>query len=107
LPRKGLKPCGLALGGVTVGNGYLKCTSTHTVLTNTQRTFEFNIVTYDKAIAQAMSVSYASKQLRIPTGFEYLLESLSREVLREQPEDIIAFAAQYFKTKLRIRDGRF
>lgn len=52
-----------------------------------------------------MSVSYAPTKLRIPPGFEHLLEVLAREVLREQPEDIIAFAAEHFRKKLLLRDG--
>ena len=38
-------------------------------------------------------------------GFEHLLEALAKEVLREQPKDIIQFAADYFKKKLILRDG--
>ena len=53
-----------------------------------------------------MSVSYAPRGLSVPAGFEYILESLAREVLREQPKDIIAFAAEYFKAKLIVRDGK-
>ncbi len=53
-----------------------------------------------------MSVSYASSRLSVPLGFEYILESLAREVLREQPKDIIAFAAEYFKGKVIVRDGK-
>ena len=44
-------------------------------------------------------------KLRVPPGFQNLLEGLAREVLREQPEDIINFAAQYFKNQLLIREG--
>ena len=53
-----------------------------------------------------MSVSYAPTKLRVPPGFEYVLEGLAREVLREQPEDIIVFAAEYFKNKLTLKDGK-
>lgn len=52
-----------------------------------------------------MSVSYAPTKLRVPVGFEHLLEALAKEVLREQPKDIIQFAADYFKKKLVLRDG--
>lgn len=52
-----------------------------------------------------MSVSYAPTKLRVPLGFEHLLEALAREVLREQPKDIINFAAEYFRRKLILRDG--
>ena len=53
-----------------------------------------------------MAVSYAPTKLRVPPGFQNLLEGLAREVLREQPEDILSFAAQYFKTQLAIREGK-
>ena len=52
-----------------------------------------------------MAVQYAPMKLRVPPGFQNLLEGLAREVLREQPEDIINFAAQYFRNQLLIRDG--
>ena len=52
-----------------------------------------------------MSVSYAPTKLRVPLGFEHLLEALAREVLREQPKDIISFAAEYFRRKLVLRNG--
>jgi hypothetical protein len=44
----------------------------------------------------------ASKYLQkfpIPPGFPEVLHDLSREILREQPRDIIAFAAKYFRCK--------
>ena len=50
-----------------------------------------------------MSVSYAPSRLRIPTGFEHILEGLTREVLRDQPEDIIQYAAEYFQRMLEQR----
>ena len=53
-----------------------------------------------------MSVSYAPTKVRVPPGFEHVLEGLAREVLRDQPDDIIEFAAQYFKKKLELRNGR-
>ena len=52
-----------------------------------------------------MSVSYAPARLRIPQGFEHILEGLTREVLRDQPGDIIQYAADYFKKQLNIRNG--
>lgn len=54
-----------------------------------------------------MSVSYAPTKLRVPVGFEHMLEGLATEVLREQPVDIIRFAAEYFKKKLALRDGKY
>ena len=42
----------------------------------------------------------ASKYLQkfpVPPGFQEILADLTREVLREQPANIIEFAAQYFE----------
>ena len=50
-----------------------------------------------------MSVNYAPSKLRVPAGFQNLLEGLAREVLREQPENIIQFSDKYFKLKLKQR----
>ena len=52
-----------------------------------------------------MAVQYAPTKLRVPPGFQCILEGFAREVLREQPEDIIQFGAQYFKTQLSVREG--
>ena len=52
-----------------------------------------------------MSVQYAPQKLKVPDGFNNLLEGLAREVLREQPESIIKFAAEYFKTQIALRGG--
>lgn len=44
----------------------------------------------------------ASKYLQkfpIPEGFPEVLHDLSREILREQPRDIVAFCAKYFRCK--------
>jgi hypothetical protein len=44
----------------------------------------------------------ASKYLRkfsVPESFSDILENFSREILREQPTDIIEFGALYFKAK--------
>lgn len=53
-----------------------------------------------------MAVQYAPTKLRVPPGFQNILEGFAREVLREQPQDIIQFGAQYFKAQLSIRDGK-
>lgn len=52
-----------------------------------------------------MAVQYAPTKLRVPPGFQNLLEGLAREVLREQPDDIVVFAAKYFQQRLVIREG--
>mmetsp|Transcript_34417 Transcript_34417/g.60333 ORF Transcript_34417/g.60333 Transcript_34417/m.60333 type:complete len:176 (-) Transcript_34417:30-557(-) len=49
----------------------------------------------------------ASKYLQkfpIPEGFPEILHDLSREILREQPRDIIAFCAKYFRCKVDGQD---
>ncbi|NXW44857.1 SP17 protein, partial [Nyctiprogne leucopyga] len=51
-----------------------------------------------------MSVPFSSISLRLPEGFQNLLEGLSREVLRVQPTDVVAFAAQHFQTLLEQRE---
>lgn len=48
---------------------------------------------------------FAPDNLRVPAGFEHLLEGLTREVLRAQPSDIVRFAAEYFKERLSQREG--
>ncbi|NXU19539.1 SP17 protein, partial [Pardalotus punctatus] len=52
-----------------------------------------------------MSIASANTNLRVPAGFRNLLEGLAREVLREQPTDIVAFAAQYFQRLLKQRQA--
>ncbi|XP_067419392.1 sperm surface protein Sp17-like isoform X1 [Emydura macquarii macquarii] len=51
-----------------------------------------------------MSIPFSNTHHRIPLGFANLLEGLAREVLREQPEDIPAFAAKYFEELLDNRE---
>ena len=48
---------------------------------------------------------FAPDNLKVPPGFEHLLEGLAREVLREQPPNIIDFAAYYFRVRLAERDS--
>ncbi|NWY54544.1 SP17 protein, partial [Chionis minor] len=42
--------------------------------------------------------------LRLPAGFQNLLEGLALEVLRAQPADVVAFAAQHFQRLLERRE---
>ncbi|XP_077985984.1 uncharacterized protein LOC144440474 isoform X16 [Glandiceps talaboti] len=51
-----------------------------------------------------MAVPFSNTKLRVPNGFQNLLEGLAREVLRSQPENIYQFAAQYFDSLLRVRE---
>jgi len=52
-----------------------------------------------------MANSFSHTKLRIPKGFQSLLVGLSIEILRSQPKNIHAFAADYFE-KLLQRRGR-
>uniref|UniRef100_A0A7N8XUH8 RIIa domain-containing protein n=1 Tax=Mastacembelus armatus TaxID=205130 RepID=A0A7N8XUH8_9TELE len=51
------------------------------------------------------SLPFSNTHLRVPRGFGTILEGLAREVLRDQPEDIPKYAAQYFDTLLKRREG--
>ncbi|TMS07403.1 Sperm surface protein Sp17 [Larimichthys crocea] len=42
--------------------------------------------------------------MRVPRGFGTILEGLAREVLRDQPEDIPKYAANYFEVLLKQRE---
>ncbi|NWR92354.1 SP17 protein, partial [Xiphorhynchus elegans] len=52
-----------------------------------------------------MSIPFSTTNVRVPAGFQNLLEGLAREVLREQPTDVVAFAAQYFQRLLEQREA--
>jgi hypothetical protein len=54
-----------------------------------------------------MSVSYAPNKLRVPPGFQALLEGLAREVLREQPHDCVDFCAKYFRSLVEQRESKY
>ncbi|XP_047608129.1 sperm surface protein Sp17 isoform X1 [Phacochoerus africanus] len=51
-----------------------------------------------------MSIPFSNTHYRIPQGFGNLLEGLTREILREQPDNIPAFAAAYFENLLEKRE---
>ncbi|XP_038609332.1 sperm surface protein Sp17 [Tachyglossus aculeatus] len=51
-----------------------------------------------------MSVPFSNTQYRIPQGFGNVLEGLTREILKEQPDNIPAFAAAYFEALLEKRE---
>merc|ERR1712159_6444 len=44
----------------------------------------------------SMSVSYGRVKLGVPSGFKEMLETVTREILHEQPRDIPAFLQAYF-----------
>ncbi|XP_013860721.1 neurogranin (protein kinase C substrate, RC3) b isoform X2 [Austrofundulus limnaeus] len=49
-------------------------------------------------------MSFSNTHLRVPRGFSSVLEGLAREVLRDQPEDIPAYAVRYFDALLKQRE---
>ena len=52
-----------------------------------------------------MSVSYVPTKISVPNGFETLLADLTKQILAEQPEDLIGFAATYINGKLHHMKG--
>ncbi|XP_053942767.1 neurogranin [Cuculus canorus] len=52
-----------------------------------------------------MSIPSANSTLHLPAGFDTLLEGLALEVLRSQPTDVVAFAAQHFQMLLERREA--
>uniref|UniRef100_A0A3B4A3T9 Sperm surface protein Sp17 n=1 Tax=Periophthalmus magnuspinnatus TaxID=409849 RepID=A0A3B4A3T9_9GOBI len=48
----------------------------------------------------------SNTHLRVPRGFGAILEGLTREILRDQPKDIPKYAAEYFETLLKQREGK-
>ncbi|XP_063441382.1 titin-like isoform X8 [Mytilus trossulus] len=51
-----------------------------------------------------MAVPFSNTKLRVPKGFQNILEGLAREVLRNQPDNIYEFGAKYFEQMLAVRD---
>ncbi|XP_076833091.1 neurogranin (protein kinase C substrate, RC3) b isoform X2 [Brachyhypopomus gauderio] len=58
----------------------------------------------EAGVSGEMSVPFSNTNLRVPRGFGNILEGLAREVLREQPDDIPAFAAEHFTALLKERE---
>ena len=52
-----------------------------------------------------MAVPFSSTKLRVPKGFQNILEGLAREVLRAQPENVYEFGASYFESLVKTRTG--
>lgn len=48
-------------------------------------------------------MSHAPSQLTVPPGFPELLQGLAREVLRNQPQDIVVFAHEHFSKMVNDR----
>jgi hypothetical protein len=53
---------------------------------------------------QKMAIPFSNTKLRVPQGFQNLLEGLAREVLRDQPKDIHSYSAKYFLNLLNKRE---
>ena len=51
-----------------------------------------------------MSSPFTQGHLKTPKGFEHLLESLCKEVLRRQPENILDYANEHFTRLLKLRE---
>ncbi|XP_052283963.1 uncharacterized protein LOC127880669 isoform X4 [Dreissena polymorpha] len=51
-----------------------------------------------------MAVPFSNTKLRVPKGFQNILEGLTREILRSQPENPFEFGAKYFEQLLRVRE---
>ncbi|XP_077861422.1 sperm surface protein Sp17-like [Saccoglossus kowalevskii] len=50
-----------------------------------------------------MSVQYGPERLALPPGFRNILNTLSREILFSQPDNIYEFSAKYLKKLVDIR----
>ena len=44
-----------------------------------------------------MAVPFSNTKLRVPQGFQTLIEMLSKEILREQPKNIYEYSATYLE----------
>jgi len=53
-----------------------------------------------------MAVPFSNSRMRIPHGFQSLLEGMAKEILLVQPSDIYDFSAIYFENLLKKREGR-
>lgn len=63
--------------------------------------FKFQIKT------NKMAVPFSNTKLRVPKGFQNILEGLARELLRNQPANSFEFGAKYFEQLLRDRAGNY
>jgi len=58
------------------------------------------------SVSAEMAVPFSNSRLRIPHGFQSLLEGMAKEILRMQPPDIYDFSAVYFENLLKKREGK-
>ena len=52
-----------------------------------------------------MAIPLSNVRLRVPRGFQGLLQDITKEVLLMQPSDIYTFAAVYLENLLQVREG--
>jgi hypothetical protein len=53
-----------------------------------------------------MAVPFSNTKLRVPQGFQTLIEMLSKEILREQPKNIYEYSATYLEKIIKDK-GNF
>ncbi|XP_062612714.1 thioredoxin domain-containing protein 3 homolog [Saccostrea cucullata] len=56
-------------------------------------------------MAAAMSAEKVYWRRKLPQGFQLFMENLARSVIRQQPEDVLEYAAMYFERKLIERNA--
>lgn len=54
--------------------------------------------------AEKIEDNMVVKSLSVPPGLEALMEGLTKEVLKKQPQDICLFASEYFAKLTRLRE---
>lgn len=52
-----------------------------------------------------MAVPFSNTKLRVPKGFQNLLEAFAKEVLRQQPANIYEFGAVFFEEMVKERES--
>ena len=50
-------------------------------------------------------MSTYAKEATLPEGFETVLRDLTREILRDQPEDISSYGYSYFLEKMKVAEA--
>ena len=53
-----------------------------------------------------MAVPFSNTKLRVPKGFQNILEAFAKEVLRQQPANIYEFGAVFFEEMVKERESR-
>lgn len=56
------------------------------------------------SLAEKIDDNMVVKSLSVPPGLEALMEGLTKEVLKRQPQDICLFASEYFAKLIRLRE---